>query len=113
MKYLLFVALSLFLMVSCTKAPGAESVSGASISADIRRIIEQNGVEDVVVCCIECDCDVSFDTHGGYSFEGSNFIRVNSISYNLNNLHSYDVQTVEESGSSGETKSILRLFFPL
>jgi|GEM_PF-5174433 hypothetical protein len=113
MKNLLLVFVLALLFTSCRKAPGAEYVPRREISADIQNVIGNREIDRVVVCCIECQCNVSYDDEGDYEFEGSNFIQVNSISYNLNNLHSYEVTTAGGTGSGGSGVTFLILYFPL
>ncbi|MFZ6050993.1 hypothetical protein [Halocola ammonii] len=113
MKKLLFIfALATFLFPSCSKAPGAQATAGGAIAADLKSVIDNQDIDGVIICCVDCECNVSYDEEGEYEFQGANFIVIDSISYNLNNLHSYDVQTIEDPDGEEGSKKFLILFFP-
>lgn len=111
-KLLLVLFVASISMTSCLKTPEPAGGYNGNISRDLQDLIEDEGIEGVKVCCVDCTCNVSYSDDGNYSFEGSSFIEVNDYGYNLNNLTRYEVVTTSESGSGTETKKFLVLYFP-
>jgi len=112
MKKILPLVIAALVLLSCEKEnedPADIFVEYTSIAEDLQKIIVNEEVEALKWCCNNCDCDPpgsSLDFN--YSFPGDNFVTIGPQTYNLNNLLTYRISTVDHSGNP--VKRMLLIF---
>lgn len=108
MKYILPLLLILTLAGACKKEDTTQAKNN-SLAEDLKQVIQQEGVQALAHCCLNCSCSQTIGFGTDYSFPGDNFVRIGTITYNLNKLEYYRIDTY---GSGNQKEKRMTLYFP-
>jgi len=109
-KASLLIITLLLLTYSCKKEEPQtpETYVKTSLAEDLQQIITNEKIDVLAKCCVSCTCSQSMGWGKDYAFIGDNFVRIQSITYNLNLLLYTKVETIT---NSNQTEKRLILYF--